>query len=89
MYNLFKLLFQTNHMLPEKIIIYRDGVGDGQIDMVADYEVEQLKSCFVHFGEDYNPKMSVVVVQKRINTRLMACVSKYNKIYFKDMNSLR
>lgn len=62
-------------MLPDKIIIYRDGVGDGQLNMVADYEVEQLRSCFSSFGEDYSPKLSVVVVQKRINTRLMAIVS--------------
>ena len=62
-------------MLPDKIVIYRDGVGDGQLSMVADYEVEQLRSCFSRFGEEYNPKLSVVIVQKRINTRMMAHVS--------------
>lgn len=50
--------------------------------MVAEYEVEQLRSCFSHFGADYNPKLSVVVVQKRINTRIMAQV-KFTKSYIK------
>lgn len=76
-------------MLPDKVIIYRDGVGDGQMKMVAEYEVEQLRSCFSHFGADYNPKLSVVVVQKRINTRIMAQV-KFTKsnIKFIELISL-
>ncbi|WAQ95553.1 PIWL2-like protein [Mya arenaria] len=61
---------ETNHFLPEKIVVFRDGVGDGQLNTVADYEVDQLKSTFSHFGEEYCPKMSVVIVQKRINTRI-------------------
>ncbi|KAH3863467.1 hypothetical protein DPMN_026456, partial [Dreissena polymorpha] len=63
---------ETNHELPEKIIVFRDGVGDGQLNTVADYEVDQLRSCFTHLGENYSPKLSVVIVQKRINTRIFA-----------------
>ncbi|CAL1300079.1 unnamed protein product [Larinioides sclopetarius] len=62
--------FEVNHRLPEKIILYRDGVGDGQLDVVKNYETEQLRSCFNHFAADYTPSLSVVVVQKRINTRI-------------------
>ncbi|KAJ8023000.1 Piwi-like protein 2 [Holothuria leucospilota] len=60
---------EVNHSLPEKIVIYRDGVGDGQLAMVATYEKEQLSQCFSYF-DNYNPSMAIVVVQKRINTRL-------------------
>lgn len=60
---------EINHCLPEKIVIYRDGVGDGQLSMVATYEKEQLSECFSYF-DNYNPSMAIVVVQKRINTRL-------------------
>ncbi|GFN78416.1 piwi protein [Plakobranchus ocellatus] len=58
-----------NHFLPEKIVIYRDGVGDGQLDMLADHEVKQLHRCFSSFG-DYAPQCTTVCVQKRINTRI-------------------
>lgn len=38
--------------------------------VVSGYEVEQLSECFALFGEAYVPKLTVIVVQKRINTRL-------------------
>ncbi|KAK7005358.1 piwi [Biomphalaria glabrata] len=58
-----------NHFLPEKIVIFRDGVGDGQLDVLADHEVKQLHRCFTSFGE-YTPFCTTVCVQKRINTRI-------------------
>ena len=57
-------------VLPDRVIVFRDGVGDGQMFVVKDYEEPQLRSCFKLFGEDYSPKMSVIVVQKRISTRI-------------------
>lgn len=61
---------EVNHFLPEKIIFYRDGVSDGQLSHVQDYEVTQLESCFQNFDNNYQPSLIVIVVQKRINTRL-------------------
>ena len=55
--------------------MYRDGVGDGQLAVVQDYEVRQIVESFTDFGADYHPKLTVVVVQKRINTRLFQQVS--------------
>lgn len=63
---------EVNHNLPDRIVIYRDGVGDGQLGYVSDYEVSQLAACFHTFGESYQPKLAMVIVQKRINTRLFA-----------------
>lgn len=57
-------------MFPATIIVFRDGVGDGQLDTVAKHEVPQLKDCFKQCSEDYHPKFAFVVVQKRINTRI-------------------
>ena len=68
--NYFDTALQVNHRLPDKIIVFRDGVGDGQLNTVAGYEVDQLKKCFGHFGEEYTPDLAVVIVQKRINTRI-------------------
>ena len=69
-------VLQVNHRLPDKIIVFRDGVGDGQLNTVAGYELDQLKRCFSHFGEEYMPSLGVVIVQKRINTRIFLKVRK-------------
>ena len=58
---------EVNNFLPDKIFIYRDGVSEGQLSVVVDHEVAQLRSCFF---ADYNPQISVIVVQKRISTRV-------------------
>ncbi|CAK8693256.1 unnamed protein product [Clavelina lepadiformis] len=68
-----KKFYEANQALPERIVIYRDGVGDGQLRHVSEYEMPQLESCFHMFdnihGQTYSPKLSVVVVSKRINIR--------------------
>ncbi|XP_062615032.1 piwi-like protein 1, partial [Saccostrea cucullata] len=64
---------EVNGALPERIIVFRDGVGDGQLRAVYEHEVPQLNECFKRSGgQDYNPKVAVVVVKKRINTRFFA-----------------
>lgn len=60
---------EANGYLPEKIFVFRDGVSEGQLPVVAEHEVEQLRSCFT---TGYNPQMCVIVVQKRINTRIFS-----------------
>ena len=37
---------EINENLPERIIIFRDGVGDGQLRAVVEHEVPQLKASF-------------------------------------------
>ncbi|XP_051807220.1 piwi-like protein 2 [Acanthochromis polyacanthus] len=61
--------YEVNHNLPEKIVVYRDGVSDGQLKMVEQYEIPQLIKCFETFPK-YEPKMAFIVVQKRISTTL-------------------
>ncbi|XP_077154559.1 piwi-like protein 4 isoform X1 [Ranitomeya variabilis] len=60
---------KTNNDLPNRIIIYRDGVGDGQLQMLFDYEIPQLLSLFKEPPATYSPKVTVVVVRKRCTTR--------------------
>eukprot|EP00118_Oscarella_pearsei_P005431 m.25027 g.25027 ORF g.25027 m.25027 type:complete len:833 (+) comp28715_c0_seq2:85-2583(+) len=59
-----------NGTLPERIVIYRDGVQKGRMANVSDYEVPQFISVLNRFGKEYRPKFSVVVVKKRINARM-------------------
>uniref|UniRef100_A0A3P8SKU5 Piwi-like RNA-mediated gene silencing 1 n=1 Tax=Amphiprion percula TaxID=161767 RepID=A0A3P8SKU5_AMPPE len=58
-----------NKCLPSRIIVYRDGVGDGQLHSVVNYEVSQIMDSIKSIGQDYEPKLSVVVVKKRISSR--------------------
>ncbi|XP_038061502.1 piwi-like protein 1 [Patiria miniata] len=70
-----KKYHEVNHKMPQKIVIFRDGVGDGQLNIVATYEQEQLTSCFEMFGETYKPSLTIVIVQKRINTRIFSVLN--------------
>lgn len=58
-----------NGFLPERIIIYRDGVGDGQLMSVMEQEVSQMKHIFEAASPEYNPRFAFIVVKKRINSR--------------------
>ena len=75
-----KKYYEVNNALPERIIIYRDGVGDGQLNHVREHEIPQLSSVFPMFenihGGEYAPKFTFVVVSKRINIRYFACHSR-------------
>ncbi|KAG8452990.1 hypothetical protein GDO86_004701 [Hymenochirus boettgeri] len=64
--------YSNNKSLPSRIIIYRDGVGDGQLQALVNYEIPQIFDCIKSVGKDYSPKLSVVVVKKRINARFFA-----------------
>ncbi|KAM5194696.1 piwi-like protein 1 [Mantella aurantiaca] len=64
--------YSCNKILPSRIIIYRDGVGDGQLNTLVNYEIPQFVACIKATENDYSPKLSVIVVKKRINTRFFA-----------------
>lgn len=45
---------EVNGVLPERIVVFRDGVGDGQLKAVFEYEMPQLLECFKRSGgQDY------------------------------------
>lgn len=58
------------------ILFHSDGVGDGQLKAVKEYELAQLKQACVNISPEYQPLFTMVVVQKRINARFY--VSKGN-----------
>ncbi|XP_010187806.1 PREDICTED: piwi-like protein 1 [Mesitornis unicolor] len=64
--------YKWNKYLPSRIIVYRDGVGDGQLNTLVNYEVPQFLDCLKSIGKEYNPKLTVIVVKKRVNTRFFA-----------------
>ncbi|XP_065077054.1 protein aubergine-like [Ochlerotatus camptorhynchus] len=58
--------------LPDRIIVYRDGVGEGQLKYVYDHEVNAIKEKLqLACKEQRAPsRLTFFVVNKRINTRL-------------------
>ncbi|CAO1313617.1 unnamed protein product [Diamesa serratosioi] len=63
-------------VLPKKIILYRDGVGDGQIDHVKDHELNnilsKLKKVYDDVGQGEQLKFAFIVINKKINTRIFS-----------------
>jgi aubergine-like protein len=48
-----KAFFMQNNTMPERIIIYRDGVGDGQLQAVYEHELPQIEETFSKVQEGY------------------------------------
>ncbi|BFZ18410.1 hypothetical protein BsWGS_21449 [Bradybaena similaris] len=68
-----KKYYEINRALPKRLVFYRDGVGDGQLEFVYKHECEQVHAAFSSVGGvDYKPSFAFVIVKKRINTRLFA-----------------
>lgn len=70
-----KRFHRLNRFLPNKVIVYRDGVGDGQLEAVVKLEIGQIVNSVDfymrnEFGDEPVPKLSYIIVQKRINTKM-------------------
>ncbi|KAL7241436.1 hypothetical protein ACSBR1_014097 [Camellia fascicularis] len=59
---------RINKVKPQRIVVFRDGVSEGQFDMVLNEELFDLKKAI--YEEHYRPTITLVVAQKRHQTRL-------------------
>ncbi|KAM7530290.1 hypothetical protein LguiB_033700 [Lonicera macranthoides] len=66
---LVKAYESKNKAKPKKIIIFRQGVSESQIDMVLKEELPNMKSA-ISDGGKYSPSITLIVVVKRHRTRL-------------------
>lgn len=64
---IFSTLFSTIFL-----IVPSDGVGDGQFELCKQFEFAQLKQACRLVDASYNPDITFIVVQKRVNTRIFA-----------------
>ncbi|XP_004412487.1 PREDICTED: piwi-like protein 4 [Odobenus rosmarus divergens] len=65
-----------NHAPPARIMVYRDGVGDGQLKTLIEYEVPQLLSSVTEGSSNTSAKLSVIVVRKKCAPRFFTEVNR-------------
>lgn len=57
-------------ILPKNIIVYRDGVSEGQYNLVLEHELPALQAaCRELYQANAMPKFAIIIVGKRHNTR--------------------
>ncbi|KAM0687971.1 hypothetical protein COBT_000778 [Conglomerata obtusa] len=54
---------------PERIIFFRDGVGESQFYSVFENEILSIKEACKKLEPNYNPKITYIIAQKRHNVR--------------------
>ena len=75
-----KLYQKHKKALPRRIIVYRDGVSEGQFNTVVDEEYPQMVKAFEGFGtpkQPYRPKLTIVICGKRHHTRFFPTESQF------------
>ena len=60
---------EKNSQLPQSIVYFRDGVGEGNYSRVIGSELTSLKDACEKFRKGYKPRFVVVIVSKRHHTR--------------------
>lgn len=58
--------YYNNNQLPDRIIIYRDGVGDGQLSYIHDHELPQIQTKineYIGEGYDHEPQLLYIVLK--------------------------
>lgn len=61
----------NNNRMPEVILLYRDGVSEGQFNMVVEEEVPLIKAAVEHYVPADEVKIAAVICTKRHNTRIV------------------
>lgn len=56
---------------PANILVYREGVSDGQFKDVMDKEVKSIKMAASEISSNYEPFVTFIVVQKRHHSRFL------------------
>ncbi|CAI5932300.1 unnamed protein product [Closterium sp. NIES-65] len=77
----------TGHK-PQRVVMYRDGVSDGQFAAVKEYEVAAIKQACASLEESYNPLVTFAVVQKRHHTRFFPFDSRNRSTTDRSGNAL-
>ena len=68
----FEAFKARNRVMPSHVIVYRDGVSDGQFDAVIREELPGIKNAIAYMGcSEEDVKVSIIICQKRHHTRIV------------------
>lgn len=59
----------TGGYKPHRLIMYRDGVSEGQFIHVLQHELTAVREACIKLEGDYKPGITFIIVQKRHHTR--------------------
>lgn len=73
-----KSFYNKTKKKPEKVIVYRGGGSEGELQKIAKFEVQAIKEAFQKLGRTspYNPGLTFIVVNKMHHTRAFAADQK-------------
>lgn len=71
--------YKSTRFKPARIILYRDGVSEGQFAHVLAHELMAVREACVRLEASYQPGITFIVVQKRHHTRLF-CADKKEQV---------
>lgn len=60
---------EIHKKLPDRLLFYRDGVGEGQTNFVYEHELTHLRRALQEYYVEKPVKLAFVIVSKRINTK--------------------
>lgn len=63
---------------PSAIIMYRDGISEGEFNSVFEHELTAIRQACVELSRVYRPYITYIVVNKRHHTRLFPVNSEKN-----------
>jgi hypothetical protein len=61
---------QMNGVYPERVVLYRDGIGSGKMKSICSIEIEQIYQAF--FEIECEIELLYVVANKRTNLEIYA-----------------
>uniref|UniRef100_A0A1I8FPX3 Argonaute RISC catalytic component 2 n=1 Tax=Macrostomum lignano TaxID=282301 RepID=A0A1I8FPX3_9PLAT len=68
--------YRSTRFKPTRIVYYRDGVSEGQFQVVQSHELRAIREACTRLEMGYQPGITFVVVQKRHHTRLFCADTK-------------
>jgi len=70
MKNALESFKKHNGAYPARVLFYRDGVGEGQVQGICVPEINQIKAAIAAAGRANDTKLMYINTCKRVNTRI-------------------
>jgi eukaryotic translation initiation factor 2C len=74
--SLLQEFHRANRVFPRKIVMFRDGVSEGQFSLVQRWEMNKIRLACKQISNGYEPAITFILVQKRHHTRFFPVDSK-------------